>query len=275
MMSKFLSTLSVVAMLYGANAACPNSCSGHGSCDMYDQCTCYTAKTQGDSVDNVQFRNPDCSVKTCPRGISHIQVSEFQGTFLEGDFGIFTHKLNVECSDRGECVDGECQCFGGWKGSRCQYTSCVETANGICQDNQKFARDASIGRQAAKAAVDATHATCFTDAASDAAAEALCDAAQDLALSAQTDADFVIPTTVNSADEWSSALLMGNKCDSGYKGFACNLKECPSGVDPLGFDGGPKGRDCSGRGICDFTSGICACFDGYTGKNCGTIECLQ
>lgn len=31
---------------------------------------------------------------------------------------------------------------------------------------------------------------------------------------------------------------------------------------------------CSNRGICDTTSGVCQCFNGYTGDNCGTIDAL-
>jgi len=32
---------------------------------------------------------------------------------------------------------------------------------------------------------------------------------------------------------------------------------------------------CSNRGICDTTSGICQCFNGYTGDNCGSIDALS
>jgi len=32
---------------------------------------------------------------------------------------------------------------------------------------------------------------------------------------------------------------------------------------------------CSNRGICDTTSGVCQCFNGYTGDNCGTIDALS
>ena len=29
--------------------------------------------------------------------------------------------------------------------------------------------------------------------------------------------------------------------------------------------------DCSNRGVCDYLSGVCTCFSGYTGSNCGTV----
>ncbi|KAG5191942.1 hypothetical protein JKP88DRAFT_274931 [Tribonema minus] len=30
--------------------------------------------------------------------------------------------------------------------------------------------------------------------------------------------------------------------------------------------------DCSGRGVCDFTTGACRCFKGYASSNCGAYE---
>ena len=44
--------------------------------------------------------------------------------------------------------------------------------------------------------------------------------------------------------------------------------ECPSGPDPMGGDGGAEGRDCSGRGTCDYTSGACSCYKGFVGERC-------
>merc|ERR1711862_818555 len=61
---------------------------------------------------------------------------------------------------------------------------------------------------------------------------------------------------------------MGCLCDLGFRGPDCSMIECPSGADPLGADGGAEGRDCSGRGICDYGSGQCACFKGYFGERC-------
>lgn len=44
--------------------------------------------------------------------------------------------------------------------------------------------------------------------------------------------------------------------------------ECPSGPDVLKGFGNEAGRDCSGRGLCDYSSGICSCFHGYYGTKC-------
>lgn len=36
--------------------------------------------------------------------------------------------------------------------------------------------------------------------------------------------------------------------------------------------GAMAGMDCSGRGICDYSTGQCACFSGYSGTSCAKIE---
>jgi hypothetical protein len=44
--------------------------------------------------------------------------------------------------------------------------------------------------------------------------------------------------------------------------------ECPSGPDVLKGYGNEAGRDCSGRGLCNYDTGVCECFRGYHGKMC-------
>jgi len=67
---------------------------------------------------------------------------------------------------------------------------------------------------------------------------------------------------------WDATKHVGCICDSGYRGPDCSLQECPSGPDVLLGYGNQQGRDCSGRGICDYKSGVCKCFTGYYGTRC-------
>ena len=57
-------------------------------------------------------------------------------------------------------------------------------------------------------------------------------------------------------------------CDAGYRGPSCEFQECPSGTDPLDGYGNEAGRDCSGRGLCNFNEGTCPCFSGFFGTRC-------
>merc|ERR1719331_3226885 len=61
-MKTFLLFGAVVAVVHGA---CPNACSGHGTCDAQDQCLCFL-EVDGNSM----FLGADCSQFTCPRGVS-------------------------------------------------------------------------------------------------------------------------------------------------------------------------------------------------------------
>lgn len=77
-----------------------------------------------------------------------------------------------------------------------------------------------------------------------------------------------------SYDGFDAEAQMGCKCDAGFRGADCSMIECPSGSDPMHGDGGAQGQDCSARGLCDYTTGICSCFKGYFGERCEELTNL-
>lgn len=206
-----------------AIAACPNSCSGKGECDTNDQCDCYLEGKVLNAAGNddpdylmAQFTGADCSLMTCPRGISFTTVSNPT-----------THEASVECSDAGVCdrATGMCNCYEGHEGSACQRTTCPNdcSGHGVCQDNTDFAEDYA---RAMSIQINTKRYTprCDTTAAID-----------DTNCPRQIEHldDYYTTYMVTYEDAWDSTLQTGCLCDSGYYGADCSLRECPTNSDPL------------------------------------------
>ena len=93
----------------------------------------------------------------------------------------------------------------------------------------------------------------------------------------------------------------GERQQSEWFGPDCSLRRCPSGDDPqtihdetdgtnslnvgaltgtgscIALSSAPGNKchvDCAGRGLCDHSTGICACFEGQTGNDCRTPDAL-
>jgi len=283
-MKTFLLFGAVVAVVHGA---CPNACSGHGTCDAQDQCTCFL-EVDGNSM----FLGADCSQFTCPRGVSWKEPAAGS-----------KHKTNAECSDSGICdrLTGECTCFPGYEGSACQRTACPNecSGHGTCRSNVDFAIDFSEQVHTQQLAV--------TPAKDNKAPNKIPDSYYDYFL-------------VTYDNAWDSDMQYGCLCDVGFRGADCSLMECPSAEDPMDEEtctkyyawektgttpttgntllasewnkaattflgsynpiteypcqGAPAGDTCSGRGTCDHFTGICSCATGFTGAACERVSAL-
>ncbi|KAG3114519.1 hypothetical protein PI125_g6359 [Phytophthora idaei] len=115
--------LHVPSFVQVADAACANSCSGHGRCGSSNQCTC----------DSDWALAPDCSMRKCPTGVAWTDKAKTANV---------AHAM-VECSNRGVCdySKGECTCFNGYTGAACQRLRCPSdcSGHGLCYSSATLA----------------------------------------------------------------------------------------------------------------------------------------
>jgi len=120
-------TLILIAFLAGANAMCPNLCSGHGHCGANDLCSCF-ANWQGN----------DCSGRTCNSAAAWVvgdrdfSFTSYQVVDNVGDDLIPSSHAYAECSNRGSCdrKTGECKCNTGFGGKGCRRMECPNACSG-------------------------------------------------------------------------------------------------------------------------------------------------
>jgi hypothetical protein len=85
-------------------------------------------------------------------------------------------------------------------------------------------------------------------------------------------------TCLNSTSTCACYDGWGSSADiSFYKAPDCSLRVCPSDRAWADIPTGPTTAhavmECSNRGVCDRTTGICNCFTGFTGSACQRMAC--
>jgi len=211
-----LTAVMLAINLDDGQADCANSCSGHGHCGAFDQCTCFNG-----------FRSADCSERLCPSSSSWASTPKgdfnFDGfvksaatyesttRFMKHNDWIYDQSslggswelwpsfataneahFESECSDRGICDRraGECQCFTGFTGSACQRSTCPNdcSGNGLCLSIQDhLVLNGNVG-------IDGSFAT---------------------------------------YNLWDAQKMRSCVCDPGFSGVDCSKRVCPFGDDPL------------------------------------------
>ncbi|KAG6598172.1 uncharacterized protein IUM83_09350 [Phytophthora cinnamomi] len=238
-----------------------NDCSGHGTCTLLSKvCICDTG--WGAPTDIADYKSPDCTTRVCP--------SDYAWSSIPTD-ATTAHDILVECSGMGVCdrSSGMCSCFPGFEGAACQRMGCPNDCSdrGTCLSMSEMA--------AAKNALPISPPTTYGGGQ----------------FSSTWDADRVFGCVCDSG--WAVGTASGELQATEYFSADCSKRHCPTGNDPgttvdetnctgkivpggtvVGAAGNLCLIECSNRGLCDYRTGMCSCFQGYTGYACQTPDSL-
>jgi hypothetical protein len=176
-----------------AQAMCPNSCSGRGSCGAFDKCECHQ-----------NWQGADCSLRTCPYELAWVDV------------GTDTNDAHyyAECANKGLCdrKTGVCKCFDGYEGKGCRRSACPNecSGHGTCEYIDEMIADVEHKRSKNYAA-NGRIASDFSELATSGFGA----------------------VTGNTYALWDAQKIQGCVCDANFEGADCAEKTCPRGDDPL------------------------------------------
>lgn len=254
MLFRFFILVILINVIFGGDCAMHNHCNGHGTCDTSNsKCICFEG--YGGPNDISYYKAPDCSARSCPSGRAWGDVPSSAST---------AHAL-AECSNRGECDrdNGICLCFDGFSGPACNRNKCPNNCNGHgqCMSLKQLARQS-----------DALplNANTYYEGEED---------------GDTWDEDMIYACVCDSS--WDVGLGVGQRQEPEWFGPDCSLRHCPSADDPMtdtdetdcygkaaansnavGESGNKCHVDCANRGLCNYATGLCQCFNGFYGVDC-------
>lgn len=273
--------------------SCPNDCSGHGTCD-YCMSTCSCDPGYGSRSD-IGFKNMarDCSELACPVGPSWAATpkkKEEHPSNVSSASSIGNYHYDAECSGVGTCNrnTGLCNCGMLFTGRACENSKCPGTTEPCSGQGTCFSMEHLALQDAALPLNDMNYIPDYNSS---------------LIWINQARGYHYTDSEGNDNQAWDARSIYGCICDSSWEvgleanvtqspeffGVDCSLRHCPSGDDPstesidetdcsekeaIGFRGiGEPGNlchvDCSNKGSCDYSTGLCTCFSGWYGANCG------
>eukprot|EP01029_Cantina_marsupialis_P022530 TRINITY_DN54_c0_g1_i2.p1 TRINITY_DN54_c0_g1~~TRINITY_DN54_c0_g1_i2.p1 ORF type:complete len:352 (+),score=115.43 TRINITY_DN54_c0_g1_i2:52-1107(+) len=286
----------LLAVLIAVYASCPNQCSGHGVCGERDQCTCY-ASTGISTGQQKGWMGADCSQRTCPMAVAFDTITTH------------TSRINAPVQSSNTVADAlpsiqADSVYTGDADAQYMFKISAITVDGLAIAYTQDATTAEI--------LIATVADSFANISvgdkitSDLAASAIVvqkisnsKIVVDVAI-ANSNIEEIAPNGGNGNSlqyrklpslDW---ICLGGIQDSGVMIIADGIDlefgattnfavgdewrvdafaKLSSEYDATDLNTAHQKSECSGRGICDRNTGVCGCFDGYTGEACQRTSC--
>lgn len=263
--------LLAAVLFQSAFSKCPNSCNGHGSCNLHDQCTCFNEEASGLTyLASDSISGGTCNART--QSTCENAVTALLGG-VSGNIADYVCKWDpTGNSGAGECkrevkdaIFTQTQ-YGEWTGADCSKRTCPRGTswttlgehhvisgvqqNYICSHNPNVeCSDQGLCDRATglcECFPGYTGNACQrTECPDDCSGHGTCRSNKDFAYDwavAKTNQLLQTHESTERFNEnyvatydnaWDSGHLYGCKCDTGYRGTNCAMIECPSSNDPL------------------------------------------